>query len=171
MMRGGLVFDEGENFMKKLFCISLILCILVLSITSCAAPEDEIVASLGEYEEREFFTCEGFQDHTDYAKYHFRSAHVAENSYLSKIQEADLADIDTHLDDFEKWIEAIRNSDPSSEVVLNYDFDRSIVDTEDHFYIDSEMHTWSDGYTSLVRYDIYFFDSQTQVLYYFHNNM
>ena len=155
---------------KKVIAV-VCLFILVLSLASCATPEDKVIASLGEYKNREFFTSGGFQDYTDHAKYYYDSANIAENSYLRKIQETDLAAINTHLDDFEGWIEAIRNSDPSSEVVLNYDFDRSIVDTEDHFYIDSETHTWSDGDTSLVRYDIYFFDSQTQVLYYFHNNM
>ena len=44
-------------------------------------------------------------------------------------------------------------------------------DTEDYFYIYSEEHTWSDGHTSLVRYNIYLFDTQTQVLYYFHHNI
>ena len=43
--------------------------------------------------------------------------------------------------------------------------------TEDYIYVDSEEHTWDDGYTRLVRYNIYFFDTQTQVLYYFHNNI
>jgi hypothetical protein len=126
---------------------------------------------LGEYEKKEFFTSGRFQNYTDYAKYFFSSANVVENKYLNKIQETDCAIINTHLDDFERWIETIKDNEPSSEVVVNYDFDREIIDTEDYFYIDSEEHTWSDGHTSLVRYNIYLFDSQTQVLYYFHNNI
>ena len=75
------------------------------------------------------------------------------------------------LDDFESWIETYREGDASREIVVNYDFDRSIIDSEDYLYIDSEKHTWDDGYTSLVNYDVYFFDTQTNTLYYFHNNI
>lgn len=35
------------------------------------------------------------------------------------------------MDDFEGWIETIKDSEPSSEVVVNYDFDREIIDAED----------------------------------------
>ena len=76
-----------------------------------------------------------------------------------------------HLDDFESCIEAHGYNDASSEIVVNYDFDRSLIDSEDYLYIDSEKHTWDDGYTSLVNYDVYFFDTQTNTLYYFHNNI
>ncbi len=145
--------------------------IFVLSFASCAAPEDKVVASLGDYEKCEFFTSGGFQDYTDYAKYHFSSAKITENAYLSKIQATDFAVIHTHLDDFEGWIATIKNSEPSNEVVVNYDFDREIIDPEDYFYIVSEEHIWSDGHTSLINYNIYLFDTQTQVLYYFHNNI
>ena len=155
---------------KKIIAI-ISLCIFVLSFASCAEPEDKVAASLGEYEDRVFFTSGGFQDYTDYAKYYYTSTKVTENKYLKEIKETDLETINTHLDDFEGWIEAIKNSESSSEVVVNYDFDRKTIDTEDYFYIESEKHTWSDGHTSLVRYNIYLFDTQTQVLYYFHNNI
>ena len=145
--------------------------LLLLSFTSCVSPTDKVISSLGEYKEKEFFTSGGFQDYTDYAKYYFTYANVAENKYLCKIQETDFAMINTHLDDFEGWIKTISDSSPSNEVVVNYDFDREIIDTADYFYIDSEETTWSDGHTSLVKYDVYLFDVQTQVLYYFHNNI
>ena len=157
--------------MKKKIAVVLVCILLLLSISSCAVPEDKVIASLGEYEKKEFFTSGGFQDYTDYAKIFYSSANVMENKYLKKIQETDFTIINTHLDDFEGWIESIKDGEPSSEVVVNYDFDREIIDTEDYFYIDSEEHTWSNGYTSLVRYNIYLFDTQTQVLYYFHNNI
>ncbi len=157
--------------MKKKIAVILVCIVFLLSICSCAGPEDKVIASLGEYEKNEFFTSGGFQDYTDYAKYYFAFPNVVENEYFNKVQETDFAIINAHLDDFEKWIEITKNSEPSSEVAVNYDFDREIIDTEDFFYIDSEEHTWSDGHTSLVNYNIYLFDTQTQVLYYFHNNI
>ena len=122
--------------MKKQIAVALVCVVLLLSVASCAVPEDKVIASLGEYEKKEFFTSGGFQDYTDYAKYNFTSAKVVENKYLNKIQETDFAIINTHLDDFEGWIETIKNSEPSNEVVVNYDFDREIIDAEDYFYID-----------------------------------
>ena len=151
--------------MKKQIAVVLVCVVFLLSISSCAVPEDKVIALLGEYEKKEFFTSGGFQDYTDYAKYYFTAAKVVENKYLTEIKETDFAIINTHLDDFEGWIETIKNSEPSSEVVVNYDFDRGIIDSEDYFYIDSEERTWSDGHPSLVNYNIYLFDTQTQVLY------
>lgn len=157
--------------MRKQTAFVLVCVVFLLSFSSCAAPEDEVIASLGEYEKHEFFTSGGFQDYTDYAKYYYASAKAAGNTFLKKIQETDLEVINTYLDDFEGWIETIKRSESSNEVVVNYDFARNSIDMEDYFYIDSEEHTWSDGHTSLVRYNIYLFDSQTSVLYYFHNNI
>ena len=86
-----------------------------------------MIASLGKYEKNEFFTSGGFQDYTDYAKYYFTSANIVENKYLNKVQETDFVIINTHLDDFEGWIETIKNNDLSNEVVVNYDFNRKIT--------------------------------------------
>jgi hypothetical protein len=118
-----------------------------------------------------FFTSGGFQDFTDYAKYTYSTPKLSGNAYLKQIRETDLAAIHTHMDDFEGWIETIQNSDALNEVVVNYDFNREIIDAKDYFYIESKEHTWPDGHTSLVSYNVYFFDTQTQVLYYFHNNI
>lgn len=143
----------------------------VLSSVSCTAVEDKVIASLGKYEKREFYTSGGFQDFTDYAKYSYTSANIAENKYLKRIRETDLETINIHLDDFEGWLEVIKKNDALREVVVNYDFDRTIIDTEDYYYIDSLGYTENDGHISFVRYNIYLFDTQTQVLYYFHNNI
>ncbi len=156
--------------MKILISIFVLL-ILMVSITTCETPEDVVLTSLGEYDDHVFYSEGGFQDFTDYAKYYYTSVSIDENEYFTKIQESDFTNINEHLDDFESWIETIKDGDASHEIVVNYDFDRSIIDTEDYIYIYSEKHTWDDGDTSLVDYDIYFFDTQTLVLYYFHNNI
>ena len=157
--------------MRKQIVGVLVCIVLLLFITSCAVFEDKVIASLGEYEKEEFFTSGGFQDYTDYAKYYYTSVNIENNKYFEKVKETDFTAINTHLDDFEGWIETIKDGESSNEVVVNYDFDRGMVDTEDYFYIDSEEHTWDDGSTSLVRYNVYLFDTKTQVLYYFHNNI
>ena len=157
--------------MKKAFSLIVVVLIFGTVLSSCIAPEDKVLNSLGEYRSCEFYTCGGFQDYTDYAKYYYDSVDFTDNEYFSIIEQSDIDALNEHLDNFESCIEAHGYNDASSEIVVNYDFDRSLIDSEDYLYIDSEKHTWDDGYTSLVNYDVYFFDTQTNTLYYFHNNI
>ena len=162
------------NVIKK---IMLWVCFLgvVISLPGCMVFEDKVLISLGEYKNSEFYTQGEFQDYTDYAKYYYDYVDFTENEYFNKIKESDLTQINEHLDDFESWIETYRGTDPSREIVVNYDFDRTIIDCEDYIYIDSEKYatTLDDGMTisDFTKYNIYFYDTQTQILYYFHNNI
>ncbi len=155
--------------MKKV-CAFILMSALVLSLSSCATYEDEVLSSLGEYKDHVFYSEGAFQDFTDYGKYYYDSVDFSGNEYFSKIQPNDLEDLNEHLDDFERWIETFREGDASREIVVNYDFDRSIIDSEDYFYLESEEDMF-DGVLFLVNYDLYFFDSQTNTLYFFHNNV
>ena len=157
--------------MKKAFALIVVVLILGIVLSSCIAPENKVLNSLGEYKSHEFYTEGAFQDFTDYAKYYYDHVDFADNEYFCKIGQVDIDVLNEHLDDFESWIKTYREGDASREIVVNYDFDRSLIDCEDYLYIDSEKHTWDDGYTSLVNYDVYFFDNQTNTLYYFHNNI
>lgn len=155
----------------KKFIYFLISLLLICSFSACNSPKDKVLVSLGEYNDYVFYSEGGFQDYTDYAKYYYTSVSIEENEYLKKIQESDFAEIDKHLNDFENWIKIFKDKDDSLELVVKYDFNRNIIDVEDYIYIRSEEHTWDDGFTSLVSYDVYFFDTQTLTLYYFHNNI
>ena len=156
--------------MKKTFAIILLFSFLALILSACV-PVDKVLDSLGEYKSCEFYTEDSFQDYTDYAKYYYDSVDFSNNEYFTKIEQSDIDVLNEHLDDFESWIETYREGDASRDIVVNYDFDRSFIDNADYLYINSEKHTWDDGYTSLVNYDVYFFDTQTNTLYYFHNNI
>ena len=158
--------------MKRIRSTAIILSLIILisTLSSCTAPEDKVLISLGEYKSREFYTEGAFQDYTDYAKYYYDSVNFTDNEYFSKIGQADIDVLNEHLDDFESWIKTYREGDASREIVVNYDFDRSLIDCEDYLYIDSEKHT-DNGCTVFVYYHIYFFDTQTNTLYYFHNNI
>ena len=157
--------------MKKTFALTVLVLILAINLSACTTHENKVLNSLGEYKSHEFYTEGAFQDYTDYAKYYFESADLTDNEYFSKIQQSDIDTLNEHLDDFESLIKTYREGDASREIVVNYDFDRSLIDCEDYLYIESEKHTWNDGYTSLINYDVYFFDTQTNTLYYFHNNI
>ena len=155
----------------KITALLVSLILFISSLLACIPPEDKVLNSLGEYQRSEYYSEGAFQDFTDYAKYYYDSVNFTNNEYFSSIEPSDIDVLNEHLDDFESWIETYREGDASREIVVNYDFDRSIIDSEDYLYIDSEKHTWDDGSTSLVNYDVYFFDTQTNTLYYFHNNI
>ena len=158
--------------MKKTFTLLAVVLILAISLSACTAPEDKVLNSLGKYKSREFYTEGAFQDYTDYAKYYYDSVDFTANEYFSKIGQADIDVLNEHLDDFESWIETLREGDASREIVVNYDFDRSVIDHKDYLYIESEKYDpWDDGNMVLASYDVYFFDTQTNTLYYFHNNI
>lgn len=158
--------------MRKLGVILVIVLALIISLSSCIAPKDKILNSLGEYKRHEFYTEGAFQDYTDYAKYYYDSVDFTDNEYFAKIQDSDMDNLNNHLDDFEAWIETYRKGDPSREIVVNYDFDRSLIDNDDYLYVETEWFDSSDdGNAVFASYDVYFFDVQTNTLYYFHNNI
>ena len=155
--------------------ILAVLCLCIFIFQSCVAPEDKVLNSIEKYKDHEFYSEGAFQDFTDYAKYYYDSVDFTDNKYFSKIQQSDIDNLNEHLDDFEAWIDTYREGDASREIVVNYDFDRSLIDFEDylHIYSETSTHTWDDGTTTtfFINYDIYFFDTQTNTLYYFHNNI
>ncbi|MBR7133608.1 MAG: hypothetical protein IKD04_08780 [Clostridia bacterium] len=163
------------KYLTKNAIVSLCIFVIVISLSACTAPKRGVLKSLGKYKDSVFYTQGEFQDYTVYAKYHYDSVDFAENKYFTQISESDLNEINEHLDDFESWIETFQEDDASCEIVVNYYFDRTVIDNEDYFYIESKKSTttWDDGTktSSLVYYDIYFFDTQTQTLYYFHNDI
>ena len=160
--------------MKRIKSTAIILSLIILisTLSFCTAPEDKVLNSLGEYKSKEFYTEGAFQDFTDYAKYYYDLVDFTDNEYFSKIGQADIDVLNEHLDDFESWIETYREGDASREIVVNYDFDRSVIDHEDYLHIESEKYDpWDDGNMVFASYDVYFFDTQTNTLYYFHNNI
>ena len=158
--------------MKKTFAIVLAISLLIIILSACTEREDKVISSIGEYKNHEYYSEGEFQDFTDYAKYYYDSADFTDNKYFSKIQQSDINALNEHLDDFESWISTYRENDITCEIVVHYDFDRCFIDYEDYLYIYSEQgDPWEDGNIVLYNYDIYFFDTQSNTLYYFHNNI
>ncbi len=150
--------------MKNAFAFVLVLSILLLS--ACSAPKDEVLASLGKYKSKEFFTSGGFQDYTDYAKYTYENLDFSGNQYFNIISSDSMDELNNHIEDFEGWVQAIKESEPDNEVVLGYDFDSSVISEEDYLYIYDDP-----DYPELGSYKVYLFDVESMTLYYFHNNI
>lgn len=155
----------------KRFVISF-LCIIVslFILSSCTVPEDKVLLSLGAYKEIAYYSEGGIQDFTDYAKYSFESSNLDNNDFLKQINPTSKADFIEYIEDFEKWVEV---APESSEVVINYDFDKSIISDDDYLYIyDAYADTTREIYDEkFLDYDVYFYDCETNILYYFHNNI
>ena len=157
--------------MKKVYIPIFMLIVFMVGLSSCAGPEDQIIKSLGKYQRYDFYSEGAFQDFTDYAKYYYTTARVDENQHFSRVEDFDCELLNECLDDFESWIKTYKENDSSREIVVNYDFNRSWIDSDDYIHIDYEKHEFDDGEMMLCSYDIYFFDMQTNILYFFHNNI
>ena len=152
----------------KRFILFIFALLILLSTVSCAVQnrQDKVLASVGKYESKQLWTHGEFQDYTDFGVYTFSSANLKDNAYFSVVTEDDIETICAFVDDFEKWTDTIKNDDPHDELVLNYSFDRSVIDTGDYFYIYE-----GENYSEYGCYDLWIFDTQANTLYYFHNNI
>lgn len=152
------------DFLKKIFAIILAFSFLILS--GCSIFEDKVIRSLGKYESNDYFTSGGFKDFTDYAKYSYKDITFSDNEYFDKISSESKEELIAHIENFESWIEIIKEHDSENDVVLGYDFDSSIISDTDYLYIYDDP-----DYDEFGNYNVYFFDTETMILYYFHNDI
>ncbi len=152
--------------MKPLRLLSAALVVLLLTACGVETRQEQVLSSLGRWDSKSFYTSGGFQDYTDFAVYAYSAAELTDNPYFSPLTGEDMEALTAFLDDFEHWLEVIRGSHPGNEVVVNYAFDRSSLDTGDYFYLYED-----EAYPKFGCYDLWFFDSQSGMLYYFHSNI
>lgn len=81
--------------------------------------------------------------------------------------ETDIEELNLYLDDFDGWVELHIDANNESQFIENYDFDRDIISINDYCYIYSNP----DYFDKFDSYDVYFYDTKTEILYYFHNNI
>ena len=151
--------------MKRIILLGLSLLVL-LSTAACSVltRQGRVLSSLGKCESEQFWTHGGFQDYTDFGVYSFPSAKLQKNRYFSAVTEADIITIRVYIGNFQMFVNTYKKNNPDDELAVNYSFDSSIIDTDDYFYIYEKGEFYSN-------YDVYFFDTQTNQLYYFHNNI
>ena len=147
----------------------IILLLLLCFCLMLSAPQDEVVASLGKTVSEEYYSSGGFQDFTDYGIYQFDNPEIEENVYFQPMTKEDMDTFSNYLEDFEGWVDL---HDHTEELYLHYDFDSSIVDAGDYFYLytNPNYSTYGPNYVC-GSYNMYFFDVQSKTLFYFHNNI
>ena len=159
--------------MKRFFPILLIALLIaamllvgtVWLLSFLFAPGDSILASLSDYESKEYYSNGGFQDFTDYGKYTYRiyETELMENPYFQPVTEDTIPRIHTYLDNFENWVDI--DSEFPREA---YDFDRSQVQPGDYFCI---LNRYEEPEKEFWHYDVYYFDLSEGILYFFHSNI
>ncbi len=145
------------------------MCLVLVMATvlcGCVSVEKEPVASLGKYESVEFYSYGDFQDYTDYGKYVFEGVNFEENEFFTKMTADDKESLFKYIENFEECLKTIGSTDPNDSIITNYDFDIQIVSDDDYIYIYDDP-----DYPDFGNYDVYFFDTETNVLYYFHSNI
>ena len=152
-------------FILSLFLAAATVLVILGIFITATLPEDPVIASLPEYESKEFYSSGGFQDYTDYGKYAYSLSgeELTDNPYLQPVREEDLPVISGYLDNFENWVE-ICTEFPSEK----YDFDRSLVAPGGYFCIRNHYEEPDRIYWD---YDLYYFDPAGGILYFFHNNI
>ncbi len=146
--------------------LAALLLLLALFFTSCSLYSDPVIESLGKPTSEAFYSSDGFQDYTDYGIYTFEEVDLSQNEYFKPITAFEQGRLELYLDDYEQWVEMHRENDPEGELSTHYDFDRDFIDDEDYCYISVR-----DPANPIYSYDIYFFDTQSNTLYFFHNNI
>ncbi len=142
--------------------------ILVLLITGCSMQDNNNVRiPKGYIDSQEYFDKDGFQDYTDYAKYIYSSKNViVDNKEYKKITSEDIENIIGYFDNFHDWME-------TSNRLNEYDFEKSIINEGDYIKIITKegKNIGNAKYEKYDDYSVYFFDIETNTLYYIHNNI
>ncbi len=167
------MLSKGEdNLKKKIIIILSVLVILLIGIgflineLSSIVYENPVIASLPQADTSDCYYSDGFQDYTDYCKYYYAKQEnileeVKNSPYFKPVTYDDITELNSYFDNFEGWLEYVKYKD-------NYDFQRNDIDTEDYFYIENDEISEKHKYWY---YDVYFFDVQTQTLFFIHNNI
>lgn len=154
--------------------IVIIVASLLFSIpTSNEFYTDAVFDSVGVAISEDYHQNGGWQDYTIYAKYTFENPNLENNEYLEKMSEEDVEIFNRYIVVYEDWIDVISDDMNDRDLVKHYDFDESIISTNDYCYIYDYSYVESDSEfePEPCSFDLYFYDTETEILYYFHNNI
>ena len=148
------------KYLRRILIFAGIIYLLILP------RQHKILFSVGIWTNKEFYTHGVFQDYTDFGIYSFLWSNIESSPYFSPISKSGKENLLAFLDQFEGWISSIKQHNPDDRLASNYSFDRNLIDAQDYFYI------YEDAlYPKFGCYDIWFYDAQTGLLYYFHDNI
>lgn len=154
--------------------------IAVLFIDTDEQYEDKVIMSLPDNEDGQEWIYGFWQDYTCYSEYKYNDEinqyfDSEKNIYFKPVDSDIERRINLLLDDYEEWVRMTENPDSMTgdDISKVYSFERTQIDDSDWYYCNVE------GFESMdiekvgifADYDLYYFDTQTQTLYYMHNNI
>ena len=158
---------------RKAAFIIAAMCLLVLLLSACTfKSKNPVLASLGRAMSVQRYSVSGFGDSTDYGIYTFPGAKPEDSEYFKPVTAESKNELLGYIDNFENWVNVTREDD-NNTLFENYHFSRADIDESDYLYISERCgEPIGEGvYSKYDSYNVYFFDSQTTTLYYFHNNI
>lgn len=118
-----------------------------------------LLSAMGEVATEEHYSYGWWQDWGCYSKYTYKSADL-NNEYLSLVAESDIKDIKRKISDFRFWVSSSKDDEKDKTLYENYDFDVSIIDTNDYWLIEYDESDARD-------FELFIFDTESKVLYRF----
>lgn len=150
---------------KREFVVFItVVCIL---LSSCGVfeenvPINEVIASVGKISERIYFQKGGWQDIWRYAEYRFDVYDLEHNEYFVRVNDDFVNELKRYIAVYEGDIKEISENYPNNAIAANYSLSASQIDKSDYCFIDGD---WD-----MVNYAVYFFDMQTETLYFLYSN-
>jgi len=153
------LYKAGVNMKKHIKSISLVLLsiIMLVNLSGCSGDENKTILDLPEYSHREMYDDGGWQDILVFNKYYYDNIDkyiLNDSRYLQKITADNIEEVNEYVVDFEKWIEA-----SNDKTKAHYDFDKSMIEKGDYYYIEDDR-------PDIESFTVYYFDVESQLLYY-----
>ena len=116
----------------------------------------------------EHFDSKGFQDYTDYCKYQYASMEpfLRDERYHEISSDEEIANVAGYFEDFRAWMQA-------GDRLHEYDFDTACINQGDYVLILTKegQAIGTSAYGKYDHYSVCFFDTESLILYYIHNNI
>lgn len=149
------------------------ICVILFVFSACTLLPlptlNESIIPEGYIGEEEHFDKEGWQDFTDYCKYVYTDATTFEtNLQFQIVTDSDTENIVGYFENFQTWME-------TENRLGEYDFDTGCITPGDYVHIETKegtpIGTSGSKYDKFDSYTVYFFDTDSNTLYYIHNNI
>lgn len=153
-------------FLIVLVCGALAIYVAIIGMFSYLdstvepSKSELLLTSMGEFTTEEHYRYGWWQDGATYSKYTYKFAD-SNNEYLTQITESDIEKIKLNISEFEFWVASSDEDEKDKSLYENYDFDVSIIDINDYWFIEYDEVDDRD-------FDLFIFDTETNVLYGFY---
>lgn len=154
--------------MKK-FSICLVCISIAFAVSGCSklSFNKSVLSVLPDCDREETYYSDGFQDYTDFCKYYYSDDKIIEDIkksfYFNELDDSNMQRVNSFFNDFEGWV-------AHEDFYDEYDFSTDCINNGDYYslYIPEHLRESNENYYS---YSMFYFDCESMILYYIHNNI